>query len=191
MHNADEFLVFIAQNEKDLKQRLRKNITYQKELFDESFQDSILKVYTHIVKHNKRIDDFLQYSFIAFKFNYINAQNAYRRRQSTYEDISEYKNNESFSYTTEFEEEVDEYEMMYEVLKHELTYMFGEEDVSVFFDYMRAGRGGYARIAEERNMPAKKVKECVCKIKAFLNENYGDKYFIKLKKNTKIYDKYY
>lgn len=72
--HAQEFLEYVAKNEKRLKKNLRKNITYDPYIFDDVFQDSILKVYDSIM-NGTVIEDFEKYFFIASKFSYFNADN--------------------------------------------------------------------------------------------------------------------
>lgn len=76
--HAREFLEYVAKNEKRLKKNLRKNITYDPYIFDDVFQDSILKVYDSIM-NGTVIEDFEKYFFIASKFSYFNADNKNKR----------------------------------------------------------------------------------------------------------------
>lgn len=76
--HAQEFLEYVAKNEKRLKKNLRKNITYNPYIFDDVFQDTILKVYDSIM-NGTVIDDFEKYFFIASKFSYFNADNKNKR----------------------------------------------------------------------------------------------------------------
>ena len=66
-----EFLDFVVKNEKRLKKNLMKNITYDENIFDDVFHDTILKVYETIVTKGDEcnIKDYEQYFFIASKFN--------------------------------------------------------------------------------------------------------------------------
>jgi len=68
----------VAKNEKRLKRNLRKNITYDPYIFDDVFQDSIIKVYDSIM-NGTVIEDFEKYFFIASKFSYFNADNKNKR----------------------------------------------------------------------------------------------------------------
>lgn len=76
--HAQEFLEYVAKNEKRLKRNLRKNITYDPYIFDDVFQDSIIKVYDSIM-NGTVIEDFEKYFFIASKFSYFNADNKNKR----------------------------------------------------------------------------------------------------------------
>lgn len=78
--HGQEFLKFASENEQRLKNNLRKNITYNEDIFDDVFQETILRVHSAIM-NGTRIDDFEQYFFIASKFCYINEQNKERKKQ--------------------------------------------------------------------------------------------------------------
>ena len=80
--HGQEFLQFVAKNEARLKRNLKKNITYNPDLFNDVFQDSIIKVYNAIM-NGTVVDDFEQYFFIASKFCYINEQNKERKKQES------------------------------------------------------------------------------------------------------------
>ena len=83
--HAREFLEYVAKNEKKLKKNLRKNITYDQFIFDDVFQDTILKVYNRIMK-GEIIKDFEQYFFIASKFQYINEDNKNKKRNASHDN---------------------------------------------------------------------------------------------------------
>lgn len=72
--HAREFFDFVEKNEKRLKKNLRKNITYDPYIFDDVFQDTVIKVYEKIMD-GTHIDNFENYFFIASKFSYFNADN--------------------------------------------------------------------------------------------------------------------
>lgn len=76
--HASEFLKYVAKNEKRLKKNLKKNITFNPLIFDDVFQDTILKVYDSIM-NGTIIEDFEKYFFIASKFSYFNADNKNKR----------------------------------------------------------------------------------------------------------------
>lgn len=73
--HAMEFLEYVAANEKKLKKALAKNTTYCEEIFDDVYQDTIVRCYNNILKNNTKVKDFENYFFIAEKWNYINADN--------------------------------------------------------------------------------------------------------------------
>ena len=77
--HCNDFYQYIIRNEKQIKKEVRKNITYEEELFDEAYSDTIVKVANAILTKHKIIDDFRYYFFISFKQNYIQMQNKKRK----------------------------------------------------------------------------------------------------------------
>lgn len=73
-----EFLRFVAAHQRELRRALRKNVTYDPEIFDDVFSASIVKVHAAIVA-GREVRDFRQYFFIAAKFEYIHRDNLRRR----------------------------------------------------------------------------------------------------------------
>lgn len=80
MEQASMFLEFCAANGERLRRNLRKNITFDVEIFEDVFADSIVKCYDSIVRRRVRIKSFENLIFLASKNNYIQAQN--RRRKA-------------------------------------------------------------------------------------------------------------
>ena len=87
---GQQFLNYVGQNIKRLKKNLKKNITYDDGLFDDVFQESIIKIYDSIVKNNKDVGDYEKYFFISSKFNYIIRQNQERKRINNRINIDDY-----------------------------------------------------------------------------------------------------
>ena len=178
MHNADEFLRYIAENEKALKKALKKNITYDAEIFDDCWQESIIKVYNSIVKNDRYVDDFKNYSFMAFKWNYVNRQNQHRKRKSVHTDIEEYRESSDFVYE-HFVDTDDDSENRLKMLEEYLNMTTKPADTRLFLDYHRAkcsGSGSYKSIAEEYNLKIADVKETIQKISSILESGDFDKY---------------
>lgn len=163
-----KFLEFVAQNDKKLRNNLRKNITFNKELFEDVYQDSIIKVYNSIVKNNKEIEDFEQYFFISSKFNFILKQNAERERLKKLVNIDDLIHHDDED--IEFEE-VNEVktETVFEELIEMITKKFGEENTLIYFDYMslKVQEGmSYKKYAKLKQIPVNKVRETISKIKS-------------------------
>lgn len=75
---GSEFLRFVAAHERELRRALRKNVTYDPEIFDDVFSGTIVKVHAAIAA-GREVRDFRQYFFIAAKFEYIHRDNLRRR----------------------------------------------------------------------------------------------------------------
>lgn len=73
-----EFLRFVAAHQRELRRALRKNVTYDPEIFDDVFSAAIIKVHDAIAS-GREVRDYRQYFFITAKWEYINRDNINRR----------------------------------------------------------------------------------------------------------------
>lgn len=100
---GQRFLQYVGQNQERLKRNLRKNITYNPELFEDVFAETIIKVYDSIMKNDIEIIDFEKFFFIASKFNYIQKQNKERKITGRRTGIEDCRNLEIEEYEDEEE----------------------------------------------------------------------------------------
>lgn len=173
MHKADEFLIFVAKNEKRLKKNLRKNITFDNDLFDDVYSESILKCYETIKKKNLDIEDFERYFFIASKFNYINTQNKIRRRKKITAPIDEAYNLCEFDREFELHDEPADIKKVNR-LKSVLSEVFGVDAASLFMLYYTmktTGGTNYKEVADEANKTVDEVSATIRTIKEYIQKN--------------------
>ena len=78
---AGEFLHFIATHRAELWRAVKKNITYDPDLFDDAMVAAVVKVY-NAIESGRDVADFKQYFFMAAKWEYINTDNATRRKKA-------------------------------------------------------------------------------------------------------------
>lgn len=168
---GQKFLDFVAKNIKQLRKNLRKNITYDGDLFDDVFQDSIIKVYNSIVKNNKDVDDYEQYFYISSKYNYIIKQNQERERLKKNINIKDYMKNNDVEYELYTDMDV---KKVISDLRQIIEDEFGKENTDLYFDYMALKtRGGmsYQKYSEYTGIPVSKVSDVVSRIKNFTKNN--------------------
>ena len=79
MTTLEDFYDYLTFNDAQIRKEILKNITYDPELFDDVYNDTVIKVAEAITKREKDIKDIRFYFFISCKQNYINAQNRKRR----------------------------------------------------------------------------------------------------------------
>ena len=164
---GQQFLNYVGQNIKRLKKNLKKNITYDDGLFDDVFQESIIKIYDSIVKNNKDVGDYEKYFFISSKFNYIIRQNQERKRINNRINIDDYMKKEDIEYR--FDEDMDVKQVISD-LKNLIEEEFGEDECDIYFDYMSHkvhGGMSYSKYSQLTGIPTNKVSEIVSKIKNF------------------------
>ena len=186
-HNADEFLIYISKNEKELKRAVRKNITFDRELFDDIFQSSIIKVYDSIVSRNVYVKDFKNYFFLSFKFNYINEQNKHRRYQERKLDLEDYKECTAHQFITDdlnadSDDETLTPDERIADLRKVLSDNFGATKANIFLDYRLSKFDGgttYEKLADEYSVTVDIVRNAVKSINQFLSFETDDKYSIK------------
>lgn len=75
------FLEWVANNQNELKKAVKKNITYDPDIFDDVWSEAIINVYNTIVKNNQEIANIKNYFFLACKWQYQMRQNQSRKRK--------------------------------------------------------------------------------------------------------------
>lgn len=83
-----EFYDYVTKHGKEIKKALKKNITYNPEIFEDAYNEAFIKVCNAIMTNSKRISDFKQYFFIAAKYQYILRDNQNKSKQKV--DIPNY-----------------------------------------------------------------------------------------------------
>lgn len=164
MHNAEEFLTFVAANERRLKHNLRKNITYDEYLFEEAYQNAIIKVYNSIVKNDKIIEDFEQYFFIASKFEYILLDNRNKKARNVSVDVSEAKCVVDDEPPEEYNEEVS---IILNQLTQYLENEYGRTNAHIFLDYFAGkskGKISYKSISTKYGLKIKHITDIISAI---------------------------
>lgn len=192
--HAMEFLQFVADNEKRLKKNLRKNITYDENIFDDIFQTTILKVYDRIMK-GEYIKDFEQYFFIASKFCYINEDNKNKKRRKIEDNEFIYNmshgcgvdtaSTEFNDYTDKMavndneweliEERNDKINSLFKEIAEILNNTFPNDEVDIFMIYYRlkVNKNGisYKKMAKITNKTVTEITNIIQRIKRFVREN--------------------
>lgn len=178
--HGQEFLEFVAKNEARLKKNLQKNVTYNPDIFDDAFQESIIKVY-NAIENGARIKDFEQYFFIASKFCYINVDNKVKARQKTddrdaYVSIDE---DERFAeYDNAWQIKEDRNERINELMKYlsqRLNEVFSPKEADIFLIYYRlkSEKAGvsYKKLAKILEIDVKEVTNIIQRVKKWVKED--------------------
>lgn len=174
MNNAREFLDYIAANEERLKRNLRKNISYDSEIFDDVFQNTIIKIYNSIVKNDRWVENFEKYFFIASKFEYILTDNRRKKAKKIHLEVSD-KQREILDESDEILESEEAVSKKYKRFVEYLHDEFSKEEADVYLAYYLRRvvnrRTSYQQIADEFNLTLKEVSQIIQKIKLHLQEN--------------------
>lgn len=168
-----KFLEFVSNNEKKLRKNLKKNVTFEKDIFEDVFQETIIKCYNAIVSNNKDIDDIESYFYIATKFTYILWQNRNRKYIKNKIRLDDFLEKEEYDIEYEIYEEVNT-EKLLKRIKEIVEEKFGYEQTEMFFDFMMLktqGRTSYNDFSEVTGIPVNKITDIIRKIKKFINKN--------------------
>ena len=172
--HCNDFYQYIIRNEKQLKQEVRKNITYEEELFDEAYSDTIVKVANAILVNHKVIEDFRYYFFISFKQNFIQLQNKKRKidKLKTYG----YKECEGLIIEDyDNEERYDRIRILFKWLSDYLEEHFppNEVDIYIVYYFLKVGKNrvSYKKMADIYDVELKYITNVIQNIKRFVKND--------------------
>ena len=172
--HCNDFYQYIIRNEKQLKQEVRKNITYEEELFDEAYSDTIVKVANAILVNHKVIEDFRYYFFISFKQNFIQLQNKKRKidKLKTYG----YKDCEGLiNEDYDNEERYDRIKILFKWLSDYLEEHFppNEVDIYIVYYFLKVGKNriSYKKMADIYDVELKYITNVIQNIKRFVKND--------------------
>lgn len=172
--HCNDFYQYIIRNEKQLKQEVRKNITYEEELFDEAYSDTIVKVANAILVNHKVIEDFRYYFFISFKQNFIQLQNKKRKidKMKTYG----YKDCEGLIIENfDNEERYERIRILFKWLSDYLEEHFppNEVDIYIVYYFLKVGKNrvSYKKMADIYDVELKYITNVIQNIKRFVKND--------------------
>ena len=172
---AQEFLLFVANNEAELKRNLKKNITYNADLFDDVYSETIIKIYNSIAKNGTEITDYRTYFFTSSKFNYIIRDNQYRKKRDNH--IRDFFDDETNQLTNEDEQAREDRRQecitALDEIRSLLSEKYTENDIDLFFSYYTHkldGRYSYNEVAAEFGTTPTHATLLIKKIKKTINE---------------------
>lgn len=172
--HCNDFYQYIIRNEKQLKQEVRKNITYEEELFDEAYSDTIVKVANAILVNHKIIEDFRYYFFISFKQNFIQLQNKKRKidKMKTYG----FKDCEGLIIEDfDNEERYERIRILFKWLADYLEEHFppNEVDIYIVYYFLKVGKNrvSYKKMADIYDVELKYITNVIQNIKRFVKND--------------------
>ena len=172
--HCNDFYQYIIRNEKQLKQEVRKNITYEEELFDEAYSDTIVKVANAILVNHKVIEDFRYYFFISFKQNFIQLQN--KRRKIDKLKTYGYKDCEGLiNEDYDNEERYDRIKILFKWLSDYLEEHFppNEVDIYIVYYFLKVGKNrvSYKKMADIYDVELKYITNVIQNIKRLVKND--------------------
>lgn len=171
---ANDFLKYVSENMNALKKAVKKNITNDNDLFDDCFDETVIKVYNSILKNGTIIDDYKQYFFLACKFTFIYRQNKKRKEEA--QAIRDY-----FDLNDDFlDDDFDEEERYCDIvdtidkIKADVTENLGEYYAEIYFTYMQLKSTqsiSYKKLAAEKGISTRRVSQIIGMVKEYIKNN--------------------
>lgn len=192
--HKDDFFKYIIDNEKELQKALKKNITYDPDIFDDVTCNTIVRIAEYIMKNEIRIDNFKYFFFICAKREYIAEQNKKRgitnnsnrdffdnifnglEKREKQEDLDIYysmlNNDEDIMVE---ETKADKVHRLFEYLEKKLNETFLPDEADIFLIYFRlkSEKKGisYKKMAMLTDKDLKYITNVIKKIKKYIKES--------------------
>ena len=170
MTDINDFYDYISNNYEQSRYEVLKNVTYDEELFDDCYNDTVIKV-ANVIQSGKQIDDMRYYFFISLKWNYINAQNRKRREQKRF--TSDFVDGiEDVEYS---EERYNRVMRLWDYISARLESEFSPGEVDIYLIYYKlkcTGRSlSYKKLSEITGIPVKEITNIIQRVKKWLRTN--------------------
>lgn len=192
--HKDDFFNYVIEHEKELQYALRKNITYDPDLFDDVTADTIIRIAEYILNKRVYIKNFKGLFFISAKRQYIAEQNKKRElegrtnrtlfinmaedymKTEKQDDINSYLDMvEDDDKVMELEKKTDNTHKLFKYLEDELNQHFEGNEVDIFLIYFRlkSERKGisYKKLADIMDKDVKYITRTIVKIKKYIKES--------------------
>ena len=163
------FYDYISNNYEQSRHEVLKNITYDSELFDDAYNDTVIKV-AKVIQEGREIEDIRYYFFISLKWNYINMQNKKRKRLSR--TVSELPDAMDEEYSEDRYEKVME---LWDFIAQRLEENFEPGEVDIYLIYYKLKCNGnslsYRKLSEMTGIPVKEITNIIQRIKGYVRKN--------------------
>lgn len=167
---------WMAENREFIVKSVKKNITNDEELLDETFQSTTILIYENLIKHPKALDSVCDWVFLCIKSNFITAQK--KKRQEIANKV------QGFNFTdiedrTEWKEREDYLTATNDFISYmceELSEEFGDVVAQTWIIYYRLKSEkpsaiSYSKLAKILQVSPNVVSQRIQQCKAFFKEN--------------------
>ena len=169
MTKLSDFYDYISNNYEQSRHEVLKNITYDSELFDDAYNDTVVKV-AKVIEDGKKIEDIRYYFFISLKWNYINMQNKKRKQLSRTTDVMPDAMDDEYS-----EERYEKVMELWDFIAQRLEENFEPGEVDIYLIYYKLKCNGnslsYRKLSEMTGIPVKEITNIIQRIKKFVRGN--------------------
>ncbi|MBQ2167670.1 MAG: sigma-70 family RNA polymerase sigma factor [Prevotella sp.] len=169
MTKLSDFYDYISNNYEQSRHEVMKNITYDSELFDDAYNDTVVKV-AKVIEDGKKIEDIRYYFFISLKWNYINMQNKKRKQLSRTTDVMPDAMDDEYS-----EERYEKVMELWDFIAQRLEENFEPGEVDIYLIYYKLKCNGnslsYRKLSEMTGIPVKEITNIIQRIKKYVRNN--------------------
>lgn len=164
-----DFYDYISNNYEQSRHEVLKNITYDSDLFDDAYNDTVIKV-AKVIEDGKKIEDIRYYFFISLKWNYINMQNKKRKQLSRTTDVMPDAMDDEYS-----EERYEKVMELWDFIAQRLEENFEPGEVDIYLIYYKLKCNGnslsYRKLSEMTGIPVKEITNIIQRIKKYVRNN--------------------
>lgn len=170
MTKLSDFYDYITDNYEQSRHEVMKNITYDPDIFDDAYNDTVIKV-ANVINEGREIEDIRYYFFISLKWNYINMQNRKRRMLSrTTGVMPDGMLDEEYS-----EERYDKVMTLWDFISEKLERQFEPGEVDIYLIYYKLKSTGsslsYKKLSDITGIPVKDITNIIQRIKGYVRKN--------------------
>ena len=164
-----DFYDYISNNYEQSRHEVLKNITYDSELFDDAYNDTVIKV-ANVINEGREIEDIRYYFFISLKWNYINMQNKKRKQLSRTTNVMPDAMDDEYS-----EERYEKVMELWDFIAQRLEENFEPGEVDIYLIYYKLKCNGnslsYRKLSEMTGIPVKEITNIIQRIKKYVRSN--------------------
>ena len=164
-----DFYDYISNNYEQSRHEVLKNITYDSELFDDAYNDTVIKV-ANVINEGREIEDIRYYFFISLKWNYINMQNKKRKQLSRTTNVMPDAMDDEYS-----EERYEKVMELWDFIAQRLEENFEPGEVDIYLIYYKLKCNGnslsYRKLSEMTGIPVKDITNIIQRIKKYVRSN--------------------
>lgn len=191
--HKNDFMMYVWENLDELNHAIRKNITYDPDIYDDVTSNTLCRLGEYIVNKKQYIRDFKNMFFLSAKREYIAEQTKKRERQKNsnrdffiniYMGLEKKENKDDLGhyYTMTTDDVYDgdvkaeKTHKLFKALEEKLNDNFDGNEVDIFLIYFRlkSEKKGisYKKLSEIMDKDVKYITKTIVKIKKFIRDNH-------------------
>lgn len=169
-HKKD-FFDYLVKNEKEMKKALKKNVTYDEEVYEDAWGNAIIKVAEYIDKGNT-VNDFKNFFFITAKWEYIRLQKLKRAKDKRDVTLSEAWHKYDDDNNEQYYQNINK---IFDFVVEKVNEEFSSRQADIYAIYTRlkstSQKVSYEKLAKIMGLTMREVSTTVKMIKDWVRDN--------------------